>query len=212
MGWLRKAWSRSSRIQKVTIAAAVFVTIGSLGVASGSAPETAVTQPTASAKDLASSVGVVPPGGATASPSIAPLSPLATIPRTPAPTPKPTSAPTERPSPKPTPAPSPRPTPKPTPAPTLTLTFTSLTSPVNPGAFATANVKTSPGAHCSIDVEYKSGQSTAAGLGPKYASNTGVASWTWKVGSRTTAGSWPVTVTCSKYGAVRSVTKYLHVL
>ena len=200
MGWLRKAWSRSSRIQKVTIAAAVFVTIASLGVASGSEPVTAVTQPTASAKDLGSSVAVAPPVGRTPSLSIASVTPVAT------------KAPTPAPGPKRTPALTPRPTPRPTPTPTLTLTFTSLTSPVNPGTYATARLKTSPAAYCSIDVEYKSGQSTAAGLGPKYASNTGVASWTWKVGTRTTAGNWPVTVTCSKNGAVRSVTKYLHVL
>jgi hypothetical protein len=202
MGWLRSAWTAASRIQRVTIAAAVLVTMGALSVASGPAPGSGLSQPTASAKTFASNLALVPPPGPTPSSSIASVTPVAT------------KEPTLSPTPKRTPAPTPRPTPRPSPRPipTLTLTFTSLTSPVNPGTYATAAVKTSPGAYCSIDVEYKSGQSTAAGLGPKYASSAGITSWTWKVGSRTTAGSWPVTVTCSKYGAGRSVTKDLHVL
>jgi micrococcal nuclease len=94
----------------------------------------------------------------------------------------------------------------------MSLTFTSLTSPIHRGSYATATVKTKPGAYCTIVVEYKSGPATAAGLGPKSASSTGVASWTWKVGTRTTLGSWPVTVTCSSGGLSKSVTKYLQVV
>jgi hypothetical protein len=110
-------------------------------------------------------------------------------------------------------APTPKPTPRPTQKPTsFFLTFTSLTSPISPNNYATAKAKTLAGASCSIDVEYKSGPSTASGLGPTSANSTGIASWTWKVGGRTTPGSWPVTVTCSKGGASRSVSKYLDVV
>jgi len=199
MAWLVNAWRTASRNQKITIVIAVLVAIGSaltpapLGAA---APGATLTEGISSG--IASEVAVAPSAG----PPTSPTSVGAT------PSPGPTTAPT----PAATPGPTPKPTPKPTPAPSLTLTFTSLTSPVNPGSFATATVKTSGGAYCSIVVEYKSGPSTASGLGPKYASSSGVAWWTWKVGTRTTAGSWPVTVTCSKSGLHKSVTKYLEVL
>ncbi|HEY8869172.1 MAG TPA: hypothetical protein VIM30_07245 [Candidatus Limnocylindrales bacterium] len=44
------------------------------------------------------------------------------------------------------------------------------------------------------------------------AGSTGALSWTWKVGSRTTAGSWPVTVACSKGGDDAAATRYLKVM
>jgi hypothetical protein len=94
---------------------------------------------------------------------------------------------------------------------TLAVTFTSLTSPIDPGRTATAKVKTSPRAECSIEVEYKSGPSTAAGLDPKTANATGAVSWSWKVGINTSAGRWPVTVSCSKGDAFGSAIKYLTV-
>lgn len=98
---------------------------------------------------------------------------------------------------------TPRPTPRPTTAPTsgaIKVTIASLSSPVARGVSATLVAHTKGGAACTIDVEYKSGRSTAQGLGPKTASGSGVVSWTWKVGSRTTLGSWPVTVTCTSGG------------
>jgi len=52
---------------------------------------------------------------------------------------------------------------------------------------------------------YKSGPSHAAGLVPKVAAADGTVSWTWKVGTRTTPGAWPITVTASKKG--RSVSQ-----
>jgi hypothetical protein len=48
-----------------------------------------------------------------------------------------------------------------------------------------------------------------AGLGPKAADGSGIVSWSWTVGSRTTPGSWPVTVTCTAAGATSSATAYL---
>jgi micrococcal nuclease len=66
------------------------------------------------------------------------------------------------------------------------------------GNRVTATVRTAPRAACSIEVEYAAGPSEAAGLDPKAASSSGTVSWTWLVGTRTTPGDWPVTVTCSK--------------
>src|SRR5439155_25739683 len=128
----------------------------------------------------------------------------------PKPTSRPTAATTPKPTAKPTPKPTAKPTPKPTPKPTtFSVRITSLTSPIAHGAYATLGAQTGPSAYCTIVVEYKSGPSTAAGLGPKTASASGAVSWTWKVGTRTTPGSWPVTVTCSRNGQSGSVTVYL---
>jgi hypothetical protein len=82
----------------------------------------------------------------------------------------------------------------------LELTIVSVTSPVSAGSSATVKAKTAPGAYCSIEVEYKTGSSTAKGLEPKKADAAGNVSWTWKVGSKTTAGEWPIRVTASLDG------------
>ena len=49
----------------------------------------------------------------------------------------------------------------------LSLQVISVTSPVTHGANATLTAKTTPGAHCTITVNYKSGPSTASGLGQR---------------------------------------------
>lgn len=77
------------------------------------------------------------------------------------------------------------------------LEIVSVTSPVSKGANATLIAKTSPNASCTITVYYKSGASTAAGLGPKTADASGIVSWTWKVGTRTTSGTWSIVVICN---------------
>lgn len=71
----------------------------------------------------------------------------------------------------------------------------SLTSPTTPGANATITVRTLPGVRCSITVWYKSGPSRAQGLNPMTAGGDGVCSWTWKVGTNTTPGTWRIEVT-----------------
>jgi len=73
----------------------------------------------------------------------------------------------------------------------------SLTTPVAPFTDATLAAKTVPGAACTIVVLYKSGPSRARGLVPREANSRGVVSWTWRVGSNTTPGRWPVIVRCS---------------
>src|SRR6266571_3238751 len=80
----------------------------------------------------------------------------------------------------------------------LLVTLISVTSPAAPFSDATLTVSTTPGANCSIVVHYKSGPSRAKGLVPKVASSSGRVSWTWRVGSNTTPGRWPIVVTCEK--------------
>jgi len=87
-----------------------------------------------------------------------------------------------------------------------TLEIVSVTSQVPKGANATLTAKASPGSACGITVYYKSGPSTAVGLGPKTADANGSVSWTWKVGSRTTSGSWRIVVTC---GGISKETSFM---
>jgi hypothetical protein len=98
-----------------------------------------------------------------------------------------------------------------TPDKTFAVKFASLTTPIQSGRTATAKIETKPRAKCSIEVDYKSGPSTAAGLGPKTAKASGVVSWSWMVGFNTSAGRWPVTVACSLGNASGSATRYLTV-
>jgi hypothetical protein len=79
----------------------------------------------------------------------------------------------------------------------LTLEIASVTSPVKRGASATLTAKTAPGVNCTIIVYYKSGPSKASGLGPKTADAEGNVSWTWKVGTTTSPGTWGIFVTAT---------------
>lgn len=80
----------------------------------------------------------------------------------------------------------------------LPVTVVSLTSPAAPFSDATLEVKTGAGADCTITVLYKSGPSRARGLVPRQADGAGRVSWTWRVGSNTTPGQWPIEVTCRR--------------
>ena len=151
-------------------------------------------------------------GGAPADPAPTPppaalglvgqASPLRSTPR-PEPTllvasPLTTSAPaTKKPTatPKPTTKPKAKPTPTPTPT-DLSVKVTARTASVARNGTAKVSIKTSAKARCSIDVEYASGSSTAAGLVDKTASSTGAISWSWKVGGNTTRGTWPIYIDC----------------
>jgi uncharacterized protein (DUF58 family) len=77
----------------------------------------------------------------------------------------------------------------------------SVTSPISHGSYATLTVSLSKRATCSITVYYKSGPSEAQGLYPKSGSRI---SWTWKVGTRTTPGRWPITVSCGSAGTLHT--------
>ncbi|MGZ8514451.1 MAG: hypothetical protein ACXWXA_05350 [Candidatus Limnocylindrales bacterium] len=71
----------------------------------------------------------------------------------------------------------------------LTVRISSVTSPAYRNATATLGARTHAGARCSIEVDYASGPSSAAGLAAKTATSSGSVSWTWKIGGRTTKGT-----------------------
>lgn len=94
----------------------------------------------------------------------------------------------------------------------FSVTVTSVTSPVRPGNTATLVASSESGARCTIRVNYKSGPSTAQGLDPKNTNASGSVSWSWFVGTRTTAGSWPIDVRCTKDGQSASTRTHFTVL
>ena len=126
---------------------------------------------------------------------------------TPTKTPKPTAAPTPTPTktPKPTVAPTPVPTPTKTPKPTATLAPTQEISrsraagiqivdyseTVSRGARAFIEIQGAPNTEYTCDVVYKSGPSTADGIGTKTSNGEGIVRWSWKVGSRTSLDYTP---------------------
>jgi hypothetical protein len=80
----------------------------------------------------------------------------------------------------------------------------SVTSPISHGSYATLTARVKPSrVKCSITVYYKSGASTAQGLYSKRPSH-GRVSWTWMVGTRTTPGRWPITVSCGRAGTLQT--------
>jgi hypothetical protein len=79
--------------------------------------------------------------------------------------------------------------------------ITSVTFPSGPasgsrGDYATLTAHYRTGVSCGIVVYYKSGPSRAQGLGAKGTNGAGLVSWTWKIGTNTTRGQWPIDVTC----------------
>ena len=78
------------------------------------------------------------------------------------------------------------------------MKVTKHTSSVARNQTASVTIKTTKGASCSIDVEYNSGPSTAAGLGTKKANSSGTITWKWKVGGRTARGTYPIYISCEK--------------
>jgi hypothetical protein len=108
---------------------------------------------------------------------------------------------TEQPTPSsdlasPTPEATPEETPVATEPPALAIRL-AVTSPVSRNRYAKLTARTHAAARCSIEVDYASGASTAAGLGDKTVPASGVVSWSWKVGGRTTKGTWPIYVSCT---------------
>ena len=84
-----------------------------------------------------------------------------------------------------------------------TARLVRVTSPISRGSYATLVARVAPSRLCSITVSYKSGPSTARGLYAKRPSG-GRVSWTWKVGTRTTPGRWPIRVACGSAGSFRT--------
>ena len=121
-------------------------------------------------------------------------------PTTQAPTEQPTATPTPKPTPTPTPTKTPKPTATPTPKPTATpkpvtrsvgITILDYSDTVSRGSYAYIKIQGAPNTDYDCEVEYKSGMSTADGLGTKRSDGNGNVSWKWKVGSRTSLDYTP---------------------
>jgi hypothetical protein len=98
--------------------------------------------------------------------------------------------------------------PTPAPAEFPPVKFVSVRSPVPHGGLGLVTIQTKPQTLCTITVTYKSGPSKAAGLIPKTADGQGRITWTWKVGTRTTPGVWPITVECGQGDITRVRTSF----
>jgi hypothetical protein len=72
---------------------------------------------------------------------------------------------------------------------------------VSTGDLASVTVTVSPRARCTIGVYYSTTASRAAGLGAKRGTTI---TWTWRVGSNTKPGTWPVKVDCGKSGKTQT--------
>jgi hypothetical protein len=81
----------------------------------------------------------------------------------------------------------------------------SVTSPAYPGSDATLVARvSSTSVTCGITVYYKSGPSRAKGVKPRKRPVGGRVSWTWRVGTNTTRGRWPIVVRCGSAGTLRT--------
>lgn len=95
-----------------------------------------------------------------------------------------------------------KPTEKPTEAP-KGIEVTYVTSSVSPGEYASISIQGEPNTDYSISVTYKSGASTADGLYTKTSDSSGYVSWEWKVGARTSSGTYPIRIS----GGGQSITE-----
>ena len=76
-----------------------------------------------------------------------------------------------------------------------TIHLDTMTSYVSPGENAYISIRALPNTEYSISVEYSSGYSTADGLYTKTSDTNGFVRWNWEVGSRTSSGTYPITIT-----------------
>ena len=79
----------------------------------------------------------------------------------------------------------------------LPVKLTKRTASVARNAKASMTIKTTKGAECGIDVQYRSGSPSAAGLEPKVANSKGAVAWKWLVARSTSKGTVPVVITCT---------------
>jgi hypothetical protein len=79
----------------------------------------------------------------------------------------------------------------------LPVKLTKRTASVVRNTKASVTIKTTKGAECGIDVQYPSGSSTAAALGPKIANSKGAVTWKWLVARTASKGKIPIVITCT---------------
>lgn len=74
------------------------------------------------------------------------------------------------------------------------IVFVEYPETVHRNQKATVTIKGKPNTEYSITVYYKSGPSSASGLEAKVSDSDGYVSWTWKVGAKTSAGTYDIVV------------------
>ena len=74
------------------------------------------------------------------------------------------------------------------------LTLVDLSTSVSAGSRAYVTVKGESDTVYSISVYYSSGKSSASGLESKMSDSDGLVSWSWSVGSRTSAGKYRIVI------------------
>ena len=89
------------------------------------------------------------------------------------------------------------------------IELVSLTDYVSPGETAHIQIKSTPNTEHEISVTYSSGTSTAEGLYNKYSNSNGYVEWSWKVGTNTSEGSYPISI--YNYDTLDSETFYFTV-
>lgn len=89
-----------------------------------------------------------------------------------------------------------------------TIEFTDVSSSISAGSFANVSIHGAPNTTYSITVVYNSGISTANGLEDVTSDSNGNAYWSWKVGSRTKSGTYPITVSGGGQSESTSFTVY----
>ena len=78
------------------------------------------------------------------------------------------------------------------------ITLVSITSPISINKTATLTVKGLPNAEHGINVYYSSGASSAAGLEKKISDDSGLVSWSWKIGARVKSGTYRIVGNCGE--------------
>lgn len=75
------------------------------------------------------------------------------------------------------------------------ISLISITSPISAGSTASITVQGEPDTDYSITVMYSSGPSSADGLETKTSDSDGIASWSWKIGTRVEEGTYRISIT-----------------
>ncbi|WP_246590689.1 TadE/TadG family type IV pilus assembly protein [Paenibacillus sophorae] len=77
---------------------------------------------------------------------------------------------------------------------TSSIAILEKPNPARPNKQGVIRIKIAPNASANLTVFYKSGKSTAKYLGWKKADENGFIEWEWRIGGKTTPGSWPTFV------------------
>lgn len=107
---------------------------------------------------------------------------------------EPTTVPTTEPATEPTTIPTTQPEAEPVETEYTGLTVVDWSQTVSPGDTGFLQLRGQPGVSYTIVVTYKSGPSKAKGLDAQIADQDGFASWQWKIGSKTSSGTFSITV------------------